>query len=56
MREKNVQNALCEKKMIKNGQNVQNKIDLFLTYFNVFENLRGKCVEKMSRNRSQKPQ
>ena len=52
MREKNVQNAVREKM----SQNVQKDFDLFLTYFNVFENLRGKCVEKMSRNRSQKPQ
>ena len=64
MREKNVQNACvkkmskmqCVKKMSKDVKNVKKDVDLFLTYFNVFENLRGKCVEKMSRNRSQKPQ
>ena len=64
MREKNVQNACvkkmskmqCVKKMSQNVQNVQKDFDLFLIYFNVFENLRGKCVEKMSRNRSQNPQ
>ena len=54
MCEKNAQNAVREK-MSKNVQNVPKDFDLFLTYFNVFEKLRGKCVEKMSRNRSQKP-
>ena len=64
MREKNVQNACvkkmfkmqCVKKMSKNVQNVQTYLDLFLTYFDLFENLCGKCVEKITRNRSQKPQ
>ena len=54
MREQNVQNACvkkmskmqCVKKMSKNIQHVQKSVDLFLTYFNVFENLRGKCVAK----------